>query len=173
MHIASFKVLDLDNTAPKAKAKVSTSILNCFSGSGHFTTRSKVTMSISWFKASSASLVHSNTSFSFFLVNSTSGFAIFANPLICGLWYPKTPRTICMSFLLFRVLGQFFIPAILSGLIQISPFPTCHPSRFMVSTPNLLLLSLMKYEFSSSSCSTSWVICSCNFCLAVSFLVTI
>ena len=159
--------------APKAKAEASTSISNCFSGSGHFSTRSEVTMSISWFRASSASLVHLNSSFSFFFVSSTSGFAIFANPLICGLWYPKMPRTICTSFLLFRVLGQFFIPEILSGSIQISPFPTCHPSRFMVSTPNSHLLNLRKYNFSSNSCSTLWVICSCSFCPAVSLLVMI
>ena len=152
---------------------MSTSISNCFSGSRHFSTGSEVTMLISWFKASSASLVHLNLLFSFFFVSSTNGFTIFANPLICGLWYPKTPRTICTSFLLFRVLGQFFIPEILLGSIQISPFPTCHPSRFMVSTPNSHLLSLRKYDFSSSSCSTSWVICLCRFCLAASFLVTI
>ena len=159
--------------APKAKAEASTSISNYFSRSGHFSTGSEVTMLISWFKASSASLVHLNLSFSFFFVSSTSGFAIFANPLICGLWYPKTPRTICTSFLLFRVLGQFFMPDILSGSIWISPFPTCHPSRFMVSTLNLHLLSLRKYDFSSNSCSTSWVICSCSFCPAASLLVTI
>src|SRR6266850_1819446 len=73
-----------------------------------------------------------------------NGLAIVANPEINGCWKPKTPSVLQTSLMVFNIVGQSLIPAILLGSILISLWPKRTPRKLTFSCSKTHLDSFRK-----------------------------
>src|SRR5579863_1975103 len=112
-----------------ANREASISSSNCQWGLGGTKTGLLVMAAFSALMALVASSVHLNIGF--FLVRSVRGLAILVKFLMNGLWYLTVPRNFCTSLTDLSVSSYSLIPAILLGSMEISPFLTCIPRKFI------------------------------------------